>query len=625
MGGDVKLPIPLSSTHIRLPGERLSSAVDTFGWNAAYFDAGAVCWCSRKAKTGTASATSPRRTYMPRTICPARTLLLLLLVVTVLVPFVSASGPYVIGSANTVTADPLVTRPSTTPCVVQLFTNMGFNYTNYNLNPYSYTPPADCPGPWAKVVFEADISVTAGIQYDRTINVWLGPTNIFFGTTSEPGATLAPSWHVESDLTDYSSIFYAAQTGSVFMGNNLCCGLNGIIYASGTLEFYPLAKRQTPPEPADQVLALSAGPTGGTVALNTTSSTLSGTFDFPLNVRAAYLDVYAQSQSDDEFWYTYVPNNVASELESCVNTGFRETEITIDGQPAGVAPVDPWIFTGGIDPFLWFASPGRQTLNFKPYRVNLTPFAGLLSNGQPHTVSLSVYNANNYFSATASLLLYEDSGSTQTSGAVTSNTLTTPSPVVTEKLNVQPTFINGTVTVSSRHIFGITGYVNTSKGKVTTTVSQDVLFSNNQYFNITASKYLQDINQATTVSSTTTVSQKGVPNIVSYQGYSFPLVVDIGLVYLSNGNVNQTTNAQQTYQLNTSTKQGGSVTYTSNLQHSAQHTDTLEFDSSFNLLGNTGQSAYQQYSYSDSTGSVYLCALSAVANALTEFSPQCAQ
>jgi len=52
---------------------------------------------------------------MPRTICPARTLLLLLLVVTVLVPFVSASGPYVIGSANTVTADPLVTRPSTTP------------------------------------------------------------------------------------------------------------------------------------------------------------------------------------------------------------------------------------------------------------------------------------------------------------------------------------------------------------------------------------------------------------------------------------------------------------------------------------------------------------------------------
>jgi hypothetical protein len=552
-----------------------------------------------------------------------RNFCLLFFAVAIFIPPAFAGGPYVVGSGNTVTADPLVPRPSTTPCVVQLFS--GASFYDFNVENYSFTPPADCPGPWAKVVLESDINLNAGIQYDRTANFWLGPVNIYFGTTAEPSPNLGPSWHIESDLTDYSSIFYTAQSGQAVIGNTLCCGLTSTIYASASIEFYPLESGQAAPSSANVVLPLSAGPSGGTVTLGSTSSTLSGTFTMPTNIELAYLDVYAQGQSGDEFWYTCVPSDVASELQSCSNTGFRETEVTIDGQPAGVAPVFPWIFTGGIDPFLWFPIPGVQTLNFTPYRVNLTPFAGLLSNGQPHTVSLSVYNANNYFSATASLLLYEDSGSTQTSGAVTSNTLTTPSPVVTEKLNVQPTFINGTVTVSSRHIFGITGYVNTSKGKVTTTVSQDVLFSNNQYFNITASKYLQDINQATTVSSTTTVSQKGVPNIVSYQGYSFPLVVDIGLVYLSNGNVNQTTNAQQTYQLNTSTKQGGSVTYTSNLQNSAQHTDTLEFDSSFNLLGNTGQSAYQQYSYSDSTGSVYLCALSAVANALTEFSPQCAQ
>jgi len=55
------------------------------------------------------------------------------------------------------------------------------------------------------------------------------------------------------------------------------------------------------------------------------------------------------------------------------NTAFRESEVTIDGNPAGVAPVYPWIFTGGIDPELWIPIPGVQTLNFKPYRVNLTP------------------------------------------------------------------------------------------------------------------------------------------------------------------------------------------------------------------------------------------------------------
>jgi len=508
---------------------------------------------------------------------------------------------------------------------VQLFTNMGFNYTNYNLNPYSYTPPADCPGPWAKVVFEADISVTAGIQYDRTINVWLGPTNIFFGTTSEPGATLAPAWHVESDLTDYSSIFYAAQTGSVFMGNNLCCGLNGIIYASGTLEFYPLAKRQTAPEAADQVLALSAGPAGGTVALNTTSSTLSGTFDLPLNVRAAYLDVYAQSQSDDEFWYTCVPNNVASELESCVNTGFRETEITIDGQPAGVAPVDPWIFTGGIDPFLWFPIPGVQTLNFKPYRVNLTPFAGLLSNGQPHTVSLSVYNADSYFSATASLLLYLDPDTAQITGAVTRNSLTGPSPVVTEKLNVQPTFIRGKVGVSSNRSFVISGYTNTSRGKVTTTVEQTINFSNNQFFDLTSAAYVQNISQTSEVFSTTTTWADGAEHRITSQWFNFPLTMDISLLYLSNGNINQITKAKQNYQSSVITLRNNRPIYFSSLMNGGEQADTLELNSSYEILGNTGQSGVQHYSYFDSDSAPYFCAISAAANVLTFFSPGCAQ
>src|ERR1700727_1993061 len=113
---------------------------------------------------------------------------------------------YVIGSGNTLSHDPNVIRPSTAPCVVQLFSNAEFD----NFNPYSftYTPAVDCPGPWAKVVFEADINVTAGVQFDRTANFWLGPTNIYFGTTAEPSPSLGPSWHVESDLTDYTPIFY---------------------------------------------------------------------------------------------------------------------------------------------------------------------------------------------------------------------------------------------------------------------------------------------------------------------------------------------------------------------------------------------------------------------------------
>ena len=561
---------------------------------------------------------------MPRTARLARNIFPLLLLTAVLVPFASASGPYVIGSPNTVTADPLVPRPATTPCIVQLFS--GAQFTDFNVENFTYSPPAACPGPWAKVVLESDINLNAGIQYDRTANYWLGPVNIYFGTTAEPNPANGPSWHIENDLTDYSSIFYTAQSGQADIGNTLCCGLTSTIFASATLEFYPLAERQAAPISANVVLPLSAGPSGGTVSLGSTSSTLSGTFTMPTNVQNAYLDVYAQSQSADEFWYTCVPNDVDTELESCTNTGFRETEITIDGQPAGVAPVYPWIFTGGIDPYLWFPIPGVQTLNFTPYRVNLTPFAGLLSNGQQHTVSLSVFNADNYFSATASLLLYTDPGGAQTTGAVTQNTLAAaPSPVVTENLNSQPTFIDGSVDVSSKRSFAISGYVNTSHGTVTTKVSQTVNFYNNQYFDINATKYVQNIKLGSTVTSNTTVSQKGVANIVYNQDYSFPLVLDINEVTLPDGDVNQTTTADQTYQLTTSTKQSGVILYNSTLENTAQHVDTLEFDSSFNLIGNTGQSSAQQYNSFDSTGAAYLCDISAAANVLTAFSPSCTQ
>jgi len=223
------------------------------------------------------------------------------------------------------------------------------------------------------------------------------------------------------------------------------------------------------------------------------------------------------------------------------------------------------------------------------------------------------------------LLLYLDSGSTQTTGAVTQNTLTGPSPVVTENLNVQPTNLRGTVYVTSNRSFVISGYVNTSKGKVTTKVAQSANFSSHQYFNISATKYVENVSQNTTLNSNTTVTRKGVPAVITSQDFTFPLTVDISEVVLSNGNINQTTNANQTYQDSTTTTQSGAVTYSSFLKNAGQHVDTLEFDSGFNFLGNTGQSSAQQYNYFDSTGAVYNCAIAAANNALTAFDPGCTQ
>ena len=520
-----------------------------------------------------------------------------------------------IGSSNTALADPTVPHPNTTPCKVVLYS--GYRFADFNPKSFSYTPPANCAAPWAKVILEADFSVTEGIQYDRTANIWIGPTNIYFGTTSEPDPSDARHWHIERDLTDYSSIFTGPQTGTVYLFNLYNQQYNGVLHGSATLYFYPLAPSQAAPVPADQVVAFSGGPTGGTVALNTGTDLLAQTLTFPTNIQSAYFDVFAQSQSGDEFWYTCVPNDVTSELQSCGGTSFRESEVTIDGTPAGVAPVYPWIYTGGIDPYLWFPIPGVQTMDFQPYRVNLTPFAALLDDGNPHTVALSVFNANGYFSATASLLLYLDHGSTQVTGGVTENTLTAPTPAITENIHTPPNGnIGGSVNTSSAHNFQISGYVNTSAGPVTTTVSQTIHFSNDQNFKITSNIYQQNINQNTVIHSTVaTVDGSGRHH--DKVNYNWPMTMDIGLVFNSDGTIDQTTSVNQYFERDEEATLNGQAVSFNLVQNRVTPTDTLEFDSSFNLIGNENQSSAQTYFASDSSGYCYSRSIAAANNVLT--------
>jgi len=78
----------------------------------------------------------------------------------------SSSSQYQIGSSLEATADPTVPRPNTRPCVVTLLSQQAFD--NFNNQSFSYTPPANCPGPWSKVVFEGDFSIQAGVADEPT-------------------------------------------------------------------------------------------------------------------------------------------------------------------------------------------------------------------------------------------------------------------------------------------------------------------------------------------------------------------------------------------------------------------------------------------------------------------------
>jgi len=525
-----------------------------------------------------------------------------------------------IGSSNPITAAPPVARPHTTPCVVQLFQNLEF--ADFNTKAFTYAPPTGCPGPWSKVVFTADFTVTAGRQYDRTAAFYLGRANIYYGTTAEPRAALSPSWHVERDVTDLSAIFLATQTGEANIGNfvGVYNGVtyNGIIYANAALEFYPASMRNPAPRTPDIVVPVE-GSGGDAGTLNITTDQITQALSLPTNVESVYLDVIAQSQSNDEFWYFCVPNDQTSNLESCGNAAFRETEVTIDGMPAGVAPVYPRIYTGGIDPYLWEPIPGVQTLDFTPYRVNLTPFAGLLGDGNSHTVGVSVYNANSYFLATANLLVFTDHGASTVKGALLSNNLSAaPTPVVTENIAVDSTgtVYTGNILVTSNRAFAIRGYVNTSHGRVETTVNQAVDFSSNQTFDVGPTADIQNAQQLTTVDSQTVTRDGWIENSDA-QHFRYPLTIDYSFVQNADGTYSQTTTSDQKDLENETLSASGLGTSSTMLKNEVYATDTLNYDANFNFLGKTGGKTWQTYQWKPTRGNCYSRTLTAVAQVLT--------
>ena len=532
--------------------------------------------------------------------------------------------PLATGTSLEATADPLVARPNTRHCEVTLLTNQAFaDFSNKN---FSFTPPANCPGPWAKVILTADFSIQPGVQFDRTGQLFFGNVNIFFGTTAEPLQSQTDTWHVERDLTDYTALFKTAQTGYAILGNIVGAdGLTSTIFGTFKLEFYQSDFANPAPRTADMVLPLPDNGNGA-VQLTNSSPELTQTFTLPTNVESAYIDVLAQSQFDEEQWFFCVPNTPAalvSEIE-CGNTAFRQVDVSIDGKPAGVAPVYPWIYTGGIDPGLWKPIPGVQTLNLLPYRVDLTPFAGILSNGQPHTVGVTVFNAFNFFSTVATLLVYEDHGSKQVTGAVTEDTLAAPNPTLVNNETVDSSGNGGgTATVTNVQNFAIAGYVNTSHGRVETTIDGNVNFSNALTTTATATSIGQSTVQSSVVTTKTT-TRTGPLFTTRETTFSYPFTGSFLETVESNGDLNLIANVDQNFKRSESDTLEGLPVFQSNTGNEVTSKDNATFVPSptgFSLGSDTGQASSQNFVYKDSLGNCYsrqLAASSGVLNTVTD-------
>jgi Peptide N-acetyl-beta-D-glucosaminyl asparaginase amidase A len=511
----------------------------------------------------------------------------------------------VLGSSNTITADMPVPRPNTKPCVVTLFEHRAFK--NFSNQTYSYKPPTACPGPWAKVVFNFDVRVTRGIQFDRTGIIWLDGAVLYFGSTAEPSPNLAPHWHVERDATDLAALFTQASTGQIELWNCYCPpDYTGIQYGNAYVQFYPPNKQYPAPKVPDEVIGIPFSPPLGSVA-TLPQNTMQIQTTLPRNIVRAYLDLYLQSQNDEEQYFMCVPNTIWKKSQKalgfCQNTAFREGQVSVDGMPAGLAPIYPWIFTGGIDPNLWFPIPGVQTLEFVPYRVDLTPFAAALSNGSTQTVAVNVFRAYNYFSGAGDLLLFRDPKAATVGGKLTQDTLSaTPDLSLVDRVAFTsgtglfggPT-AKGTVTTRSKSAYTIAGYVDSSIGRTRTTVSQTGSFINAQTFSYSPTYYVQTMGQDTRVATRTTTTG-GSGSSVTSATYDYPVAVSYPFLQTAKG-FRLPVKVYQGYEVGISTT--GARTFASETTNTVESKDTMLFNKKGDWIGVRNGASSQLYTYKD--------------------------
>ncbi|MGH9404892.1 MAG: peptide-N4-asparagine amidase [Terriglobia bacterium] len=535
-----------------------------------------------------------------------------------------------VGSPNVAVADPPVPRPGTKPCVVTLFPTENFGPTGENTrmdavpHSFSYHPPAGCKGAWAKVVLEARFSVDPGRQYDRTASIWLNGVSLYFGTTEEPSPNFGPSWQVERDLTDYTSLLRSPGRGAALINNWVDPLRRSIIHASARLLFYPADARYPAPKTPDAVYSLN-GVINAPANLQTGDDRLLRRMAFPPNTTRVYLDLFAQSQFHDEFWYTCLPDQYIQQTtafalkrgykgapvhaRACSGGSYREAEVSVDGKPAGLAPISPWVYTGGIDPYLWRPTPGVETLDFAPYRLDLTPFAGLLSDGAQHTVSVRVLGANHYFSVAAALLVYRDPKARQTRGAITRNTLAGASlaPTVASTLGQNPAEVNGKVLTKAQQSYVIEGYVDTSAGRVRNRVNETIRFANTQSFSTLEPGTTRHVTEQTAHAETTSSSTGGsTAERTFHRVFDYSLTADVLRRSNQNRGGARRVHLDQRFAKQMEQREAGRPPYQASIRNRRTAADQITFNATHRgLSGNHGQTSTQIFAFSDSLGDCY--------------------
>ncbi|CAN8104724.1 unnamed protein product [Discula destructiva] len=396
-------------------------------------------------------------------------------------------------------------------------------------------PPANCT--FTTTIF--NLSVTSkGQQYDRLATLFFADVEIWRTSTAMPIAE-GVYWDFQKDMSVFDKLLREEHKIILDLGNVV----DGEVYTGTynlTLEalyyddVFTLAEGFHPAELIYPLSNLSSAENKSSV-FSLPDDTGAVTLSLPRNVKTAIVSLMASGNGAEEFWYTNVPTEYVTMYgpDSLLYgySPFREVQLLIDDQLAGVSWPFPILFSGGVDPGLWRPVVGIDTFDLPSFEIDVTPWLSVLCDGEAHTFRFQVVGfdgsaadgvgpvGQNWY-VTGSLFVWLDDSVEQTvAGAVSSSV---SKPVFEYFPQLSKVATNGSVAneslwvyLSAQRSISISSTINTANGTKTVTWTQDLDFSNGQ--NVTNESYdsLLRMNSSGRYSSSLSAGQ--------VSEYSYPL------------------------------------------------------------------------------------------------------
>lgn len=312
--------------------------------------------------------------------------------------------------------------------------------------------------------------------------------------------------------------------------------------------------------PADLIIPISArqSASDGVSQFTLPADNATNTIAFPQNAKRAVFSVSANGQSNEEFWWSNVLQSDVSAFAATAGTfpgysPWREVQVFIDGQLAGVDWPFPVVFTGGVVPSLHRPIVGPDAFDLKEHEIDITPWLGVLCDGTNHTFTIYVaglldnggteatitQTVGSSWYVTGKIFVWLDSdASSVTTGTVPVISAADPDVTVSQALT---TSANGTVnetltydTAVSRS-YSVSATITSQNSSSTVGWTQSLSYSNKAY--VWAEGYAQINDFLTTGTDASVASANGVAGANYKTEYTYPLYCNTSFSYSTEGNL----------------------------------------------------------------------------------------